>query len=145
VIGIDKEERNLMIGDYVRPGQTVQFHIRDADSASIELEHLLKQAASQQRIGAALLFSCNGRGTNLFPDPHHDVIKIQNANSESETGASTSLLLDSASALADDTTVGTAANAPNISLAGFFAAGEIGPVGNKNFLHGFTASVVLFE
>jgi small ligand-binding sensory domain FIST len=30
-------------------------------------------------------------------------------------------------------------------LAGFFAAGELGPVGGKNFIHGFTASAVLFE
>jgi small ligand-binding sensory domain FIST len=32
-----------------------------------------------------------------------------------------------------------------VPLAGFFAAGELGPVGGKNFIHGFTASVVLFE
>jgi small ligand-binding sensory domain FIST len=30
-------------------------------------------------------------------------------------------------------------------LAGFFAAGELGPVGSRNFLHGFTASLALFE
>lgn len=30
-------------------------------------------------------------------------------------------------------------------VAGFFAAGEFGPVGGRNFLHGFTASVALFE
>jgi small ligand-binding sensory domain FIST len=30
-------------------------------------------------------------------------------------------------------------------LAGFFAAGELGPVGGRNFLHGFTASLALFE
>ena len=28
--------------------------------------------------------------------------------------------------------------------AGFFAAGEIGPVGGENFLHGFTATVAVF-
>ena len=32
-----------------------------------------------------------------------------------------------------------------IPLAGFFAQGEIGPIGGQNFLHGFTASAVLFE
>ena len=32
-----------------------------------------------------------------------------------------------------------------ISLGGFFAAGELGPIGDRNFLHGFTASVVLFN
>ncbi len=29
-------------------------------------------------------------------------------------------------------------------VAGFFAAGEIGPVGGRNYLHGFTASIVAF-
>jgi small ligand-binding sensory domain FIST len=31
-----------------------------------------------------------------------------------------------------------------LPIAGFFAGGEIGPVGGKNFLHGYTASMVLF-
>ena len=31
------------------------------------------------------------------------------------------------------------------ALAGMFCAGELGPVGKRNFLHGFTASVVLFR
>jgi small ligand-binding sensory domain FIST len=35
--------------------------------------------------------------------------------------------------------------ASEIPLAGFFAAGEIGPVGGRNFLHGFTASVAVFR
>ncbi|MBV8984754.1 MAG: FIST C-terminal domain-containing protein [Acidimicrobiia bacterium] len=30
------------------------------------------------------------------------------------------------------------------AVAGMFCAGELGPVGRKNYLHGFTASVVLF-
>jgi small ligand-binding sensory domain FIST len=33
----------------------------------------------------------------------------------------------------------------DVPLAGFFAGGELGPVGGQNFIHGFTASVVLFE
>lgn len=33
----------------------------------------------------------------------------------------------------------------DVNLAGFFCAGEIGPVGGKNFLHGHTASMVLFR
>ena len=30
-------------------------------------------------------------------------------------------------------------------LAGFFAQGELGPVGGKNYIHGFTASLAVFE
>jgi small ligand-binding sensory domain FIST len=31
-----------------------------------------------------------------------------------------------------------------LPLAGFFAAGELGPVGGQNFVHGYTASLALF-
>ncbi len=113
ITGIDKEHGSISIGDYVRPGQTVQFHIRDHESASAELTQLLKKQANTGTSKAALLFTCNGRGLNLFQDPNHDAACIQSV-------------------------------APT-PLAGFFAAGEVGPVGNKNFLHGFTASVVLFD
>jgi small ligand-binding sensory domain FIST len=37
------------------------------------------------------------------------------------------------------------AEAGPIPVAGFFAQGELGPVGGQNSMHGFTASVVLFE
>jgi small ligand-binding sensory domain FIST len=37
-----------------------------------------------------------------------------------------------------------AGHVPRAAVAGMFCAGELGPVGRKNFLHGFTASVVLF-
>ncbi len=33
----------------------------------------------------------------------------------------------------------------NTHLAGFFCAGEIGPIGGKNFLHGQTVSLVMFR
>ncbi|MFP5225168.1 MAG: FIST N-terminal domain-containing protein [Actinomycetota bacterium] len=33
----------------------------------------------------------------------------------------------------------------NAPLAGMFCAGELGPVGGRNFLHGLTASLALFE
>lgn len=116
VMGVDQESGAIVIGDYVRPGQTVQFHVRDADTADGELKQMLaalKQTADADKRGA-LLFTCNGRGTRLFPDPNHDAEAIGDA-------------LD------------------NSPLAGFFAAGEMGPVGGKNFLHGFTASIAIFE
>jgi small ligand-binding sensory domain FIST len=31
-----------------------------------------------------------------------------------------------------------------IPVSGFFAQGEVGPVGGRNFLHGYTASIALF-
>jgi small ligand-binding sensory domain FIST len=106
----------MAITDFIRVGQTVQFHVRDAETADEDLHALLKMdlAAHEQRPKAALLFTCNGRGTRLFSQPHHDARAIRQ-------------------------------DAGELPLAGFFAAGELGPVGGKNFIHGFTASVVLFE
>ena len=62
----------------------------------------------------ALLFSCNGRGTNMFDTACHDIAAARKAM-------------------------------PDTPVAGFFAAGEIGPVGGKNFVHGHTASFALLR
>jgi small ligand-binding sensory domain FIST len=116
VMGAD-ESGAIRITDLVRVGQTVQFHVRDAETADEDLrENLLlarKQARSSAPPAAALLFTCNGRGTRLFDLPHHDVKLIHEVFGP-------------------------------IPVAGFFAMGEIGPIGGQNFLHGFTASMVLF-
>jgi small ligand-binding sensory domain FIST len=116
VLGLDRESGALAVTDHVRVGQTVQFHVRDAETADEDLHALLLRdvQAHERRPGAALLFTCNGRGTRLFSEPHHDVRTVR-----TEAGA--------------------------VPVAGFFAMGELGPVGGQNFIHGFTASVVLFE
>ena len=122
VIGIDEESSTISVGDYVRKGRTVQFHIRDQISASIELRSMLETESkktesnnqSARPPAAALIFTCNGRGANLFETPHHDA------------GLVNEIIGD-------------------IATAGFFAAGEFGYVGSSNFLHGFTASIALFQ
>lgn len=112
VMGAD-DEGGLAITDSVRVGQTVQFHVRDASTADDDLRTLLAAGRGDEVLCGALLFTCNGRGTRLFPGPDHDAAAIRDC-----CGA--------------------------IPVAGFFAMGEIGPVGGQNFLHGFTASVALF-
>jgi small ligand-binding sensory domain FIST len=116
VMALDRDSGGLYISDPVRVGQTIQFHVRDAQTADEDLHAMLQLdlSAHEKQAAAALLFSCNGRGTRLFPNPDHDARVIQ-----AEVGA--------------------------IPLAGFFAQGELGPVGGQNFIHGFTASVALFE
>ena len=105
----------LAVGDYIRTGQTIQFHIRDQEAADAELKQMLAHLRNQSRGAAgALVFTCNGRGTRMFSQPHHDAEAVERA-----LGA--------------------------IPVAGFFAQGEIGPVGRQNFMHGFTASVAVFE
>lgn len=115
VMGADPNTGAIAIGDYIRVGQTVQFHLRDADSADEDLRDLLTSAKQSTASAAgALLFSCNGRGMRLFGEPNHDAGLLQ-------------------------------ATLGDVPTAGFFAQGELGPIGGKNFLHGFTASVAIFE
>lgn len=116
VIGADAESGAIAIGNLVRTGQTVQFHVRDAQTADEDLRHLLRQdtEAGAPPAQAALLFSCNGRGTRLFSEPNHDAAVLQELCGP-------------------------------LPLAGLFAQGELGPVGGRNYIHGYTASVALFE
>lgn len=115
LLGADRATGAVAIGDVVQEGQTVQFHLRDAESATEDLNSLLAIDGGRHRhppLGA-LLFSCCGRGQGLFGRPNHDV-------------------------------TATMERLGPIPIAGFFAQGEIGPIGNRNFLHGYTASLALF-
>jgi small ligand-binding sensory domain FIST len=116
ILGAQPETGAIAVGDEVEVGQTLQFHVRDAESADRELQHILETettALGGQRPAGALLFTCNGRGSRLFPEPSHD------------TGLMAKVLGD-------------------IPVAGFFCAGELGPVGGQNYVHAFTASIALF-
>lgn len=109
LLGADEQSGALAVGDAVSVGQTMQFHVRDAVAADEDLRAMLAGVEA----GAALLFTCNGRGRRLFGAPDHDAGTVE-------------------------TLLGP------IPLAGAFCAGEIGPVGGQSFLHGFTASLMLF-
>jgi small ligand-binding sensory domain FIST len=116
ILGTDPASGAIAVGDEVEVGQTVQFHIRDADSADNDLRRTLEREAAAlggRRAAGALLFTCNGRGSRLFSGPDHDA------------GLLAEML-------------------GRIPVAGFFCAGELGPVGGQNFLHTFTASIALF-
>jgi small ligand-binding sensory domain FIST len=113
LLGADEDTGAIAVGDEVRVGQTIRFHVRDAASADEDLRESLAGGLAGETAAGALLFTCNGRGTHMFSEPDHD-----------------------ARALAD--AVGSSA------LAGFFCGGEIGPVGGRAFLHGFTATAAVF-
>ncbi|HEY3766189.1 MAG TPA: FIST N-terminal domain-containing protein [Gaiellales bacterium] len=73
VLGGDADQGSLVVGDTVRVGQTFRFHARDAESADADLRSALRaHTANGERPDAALLFACNGRGTNMYPEPDHD-------------------------------------------------------------------------
>ncbi|MBX3442267.1 MAG: FIST C-terminal domain-containing protein [Planctomyces sp.] len=116
VIDADEDAGAVAVGTLVRTGQTVQFHVRDADTADEDLRAMLTPLSGIQPTPdrGALLFTCNGRGTRMFPEPNHDAAVVQSL-------------------------------AGPLPLAGFFAQGELGPVAGRNHIHGFTASLAVFE
>lgn len=116
LIAMDVASGALAVGDQVQRGQTIQFHVRDADSSREDLGLLLKQqsAAHPRKARGGLLFSCMGRGQELYGEPHYDIKTIQGGLGPFPVG-------------------------------GFFCNGEIGPIAHKNQLHGFTSSLGLFH
>ena len=72
IIGIDKVHGAIGIAGYARVGSTVQFHVRDAASADEDLRVMLAPHARRD-VRGAVLFGCNGRGTNMWPVAGHDV------------------------------------------------------------------------
>lgn len=114
VLGAQADTGAIAVGDVVRVGQTVRFHVRDADSADEDLRELLAGFTAEGAPGAALLFTCNGRGERLFGTPDHDARLLTQALG-------------------------------GVPLAGMHCAGELGRVGNRSFLHGFTASVLVLD
>jgi small ligand-binding sensory domain FIST len=114
ILAADKGAGSIAVGDVPRVGQTIQFHVRDAETAEEDLQLLLDAQELKDPPFAGLLFTCNGRGTRLFAKPNHDVNVIRQ-------------------------------RLGSLPLAGFFAAGEIGPIGDRSFVHGQTASLALFR
>ncbi len=75
ILGSDPERRGIVVGGMPRAGQTVQFQLRDPTLADVDLrQHLVDARArlSGAAPAAALLFTCNGRGEDMFGCPHHD-------------------------------------------------------------------------
>ena len=116
LMGADEKSGGVAISDMVQEGQTLQFHVRDAMAADEELKKLLGKDKSLN----------GGR-------PAHGVL-LFSCNCRGKRFFSQ-----------PHHDVGTVRDQIGpVPVAGFFAGGEIGPVGGKNFLHGYTASVALF-
>jgi len=113
LLGVDPRLGALAIGDRIRVGQRIQFHLRDARTSADDLETLLIRYRSEHKLDdtapvGALMFSCLGRGEGLYEKPNFDAHLFQEF-------------------LGD------------LPLSGFFCGGEIGPVGDTTFLHGYTS------
>jgi small ligand-binding sensory domain FIST len=117
VVGADPDSGAIAVGDAVAVGETVQFHVRDEASADEDLRNTLKVARG--RFGDRTV-----TGGLLFTCNGRGSRMFSTPNHDAALLASE---LD------------------NPPVAGFFCAGELGPVGGKSFLHGFTASMALFS
>jgi small ligand-binding sensory domain FIST len=116
IAGLDPESGAIAVGDEVVVGQTVQFHVRDAGSADEDLRRTLEREA-------AALGTRRAAGALLF------TCNGRGSRLFAEPDHDAGLLAE---------VLG------KIPVAGFFCAGELGPVGGQNFLHAFTASIALF-
>jgi small ligand-binding sensory domain FIST len=116
LVGADPDTGQVAVGTAVRPGQVVRLHARDAASADRDLRSAL--SARMEALG--------GRA------PAGALLISCNGRGTGMFGYPH----HDAAALDHELD-----GAPT---AGFFAAGEIGPVGGEYFLHGFTATVALF-
>ncbi|MCH7606210.1 MAG: FIST C-terminal domain-containing protein [Chloroflexi bacterium] len=117
VVGMDDRTGVLAIGEMLKEGQLVQFHLRDAETSADDLTAVLDRYAMDNRenqVQGALLFSCLGRGQYLYGRPNHDTGIFQDKLGQ-------------------------------VPLGGFFCNGEIGPVSGTTFLHGYTSSFGMFR
>jgi small ligand-binding sensory domain FIST len=115
IIGVDSNSGSLAVGERVRVGQTVRMQIRDGTSADEDLRDAL-------RAQLEALDPVRPAGALLFTCNGRGSHMFEAPHHD-------------ATAIED---------ALGVPAGGFFCAGEIGPVGGRNFLHGFTATMAVF-
>ncbi|MFN8506386.1 MAG: FIST N-terminal domain-containing protein [Dehalococcoidia bacterium] len=116
LLGADQASGIVAIGDVPRVGQTLQFQVRDGNAADEELREMLIEA----RAG---LDAREPAGGLLFACNGRGMGLFGSANHDAQA---------------------IEREFAGLPVAGFFCNGEIGPVGGRNYLHGFTASIALF-
>jgi len=116
IAGADPDSGRLAVAAEVHEGQVIRLHARDARSAHEDLQR-------QLRLCMDAVADSGPAGALVF--------------SCNGRGAGMFGPCDH-----DATTV--AEELGEAPAAGFFAAGEIGPVGGRSFLHGFTATLGVF-
>jgi small ligand-binding sensory domain FIST len=116
VLGADPRSGTILVGALPRLGQTVQFQRRSKEAATEDMEELLVRAKKQ--LGSTTIYGgclCSCNGRGRS--------LFGRPNHDAQM---------------------VQQRLGPMGLAGFFCNGEIGPVGEKSFLHGFTASLALF-
>ncbi len=116
LLDADPESGRLVVGAAVREGQVIRLHARDARSADEDLRRVLRE-------------------------------RVEAMDSQGPAGALVFSCNGRGSAMfgpGDHDAAMVQRELRGVPAAGFFAAGEIGPVGARSFLHGFTATVAVF-
>ncbi len=116
LLAADPRSGSISVAALPRLGQTVQFQRRSAAAATEDMSELLNRARKTLQ-GKALYGGC---------------LCCCNGRGQGLFGAPN-----------HDAQMVQQRLGP-LGLAGFFCNGEIGPIGEKNFLHGYTASLALF-
>jgi small ligand-binding sensory domain FIST len=113
LVGADEQSGAIAVAAEIEDTLVVQFHLRDAHTASEDLELALRRRTLlRERLRGALLFSCLGRGQGLYGVANHDSDLLQG-------------------------------HLGPVPLAGFFGNGEIGPVEDRTHLHAYTSAFAL--
>lgn len=71
IVGIDEERGALVIAADLHGYPVVQLHVRDRRASAEDLHNALRRCDASD-VQGALLFSCVGRGTQLYGEPDHD-------------------------------------------------------------------------
>jgi len=116
ILGADPATGAIEIGAFPRVGQTLQFQRRDAETAIVDLKGILARA--RQEIGDRMVYG--------------GVLCSCNGRAKALLGNRM-----------EDAAIIREVLGP-IGLTGVFCDGEIGPVGKRNYLHGYSASLALF-
>jgi small ligand-binding sensory domain FIST len=116
LLGADPNSGSISVGAFPRLGQTVQFQRRSAAAAMEDMSELLDR--TRKELGGQTIYGgclCSCNGRG------QNLFGRPNHDAKSVQD-----------------------QFGPIGLTGFFCNGEIGPIGEKSFLHGFTASLALF-
>ncbi len=116
LLGADPKSGSIAVGALPRQGQTVQFQRRSAAAATEDMNALLTRVKNQLE-DKGILGAC---------------LCCCNGRGKNMFGSP------------DHDAQMVQQQLGPLALTGFFCNGEIGPVGEKNFLHGYTASLALF-
>jgi small ligand-binding sensory domain FIST len=115
LLSADETSGTVTVGASVRVGQTVRLHVRDAASAHEDLTLALGRQLRERDGPPAGALIFTCNGRGSHMFDSPD--HDARAVAEAFSGA---------------------------PAGGFFCAGEIGPVGGRNFIHGFTATLAVF-